>query len=54
MKTKQSENNFKGALGKVFGRRMRRREPLLALNILAFSFSDGCRRTLLEHESVRF
>jgi len=27
MKTKQSEKNFKGALGKVFGRRTRRREP---------------------------
>jgi hypothetical protein len=39
MKTKRSENNFKGALGKAFGRRMRRREPLLALNILGFSFT---------------
>jgi hypothetical protein len=44
MKTKQSENNFKGALGKIFERRRRRRDPLLALNISAF-FNDGWRRT---------
>lgn len=53
MKTKQSENNFKGALRKIFGRRGRKRDPLLALNISAFNFSDGWRRTLSRQESAR-
>ena len=53
MKTKQSENNFKGALRKIFGRRGRKRDPLLALNISAFNFSDGWHRTLSRQESAR-
>jgi hypothetical protein len=54
MKTKQNETNFKGALGKIFGRAGADRIPLLALHIWAFNFSDGWRRTLSRHESARF
>jgi hypothetical protein len=54
MKTRQSENNFKGALRQILGRGGRRQVSLLALNVWAFNFSDGWRRTLSRHESARF
>jgi hypothetical protein len=52
VKTKQRENNFRGALRKIFEHRRCRRDPLPALNISAF-FSDGWRHTLSRHEGAR-
>jgi hypothetical protein len=54
MKAKQSENNFKATLSQILGRNTRRQVSLLALNVWAFNFSDGWRRTLSRHESARF
>ncbi len=54
MKTKQSENNFKGALRKIFGRRVRRHDPMLVLNMSVFNFTDGWSRTFSKYEYARF
>jgi hypothetical protein len=54
MKTKQRENNFRRALGKIFQPSPRRHDAMLVFNMSIFNFTDGWRRTLSKYEYARF
>ena len=54
MKTKQSDSNLKGALRKIFPRRVRRHDPMLVFNMSIFNFTDGWSRTFSKYEYARF
>jgi hypothetical protein len=51
MKTK--EESFSQRLARIFRRRVRRHDPLLAFNISIFNFTDGWNRTFSKYEYER-
>ena len=53
MKAKQLENDFKSKVRRFFGRRIRRHDPMLVVNMSVFNFTDGWSRTFAKHQYAR-
>jgi hypothetical protein len=51
MKTNQT--TLKRALCRIFRPRVRKHDPMLLLNMLAFNFTDGWNRTFSSYEYAR-
>jgi hypothetical protein len=54
MKTKHSQINPKRAMWRIFRRSSRRHDPMLALNMALFNFTDGWNRVLSRDQYARF
>jgi uncharacterized membrane protein len=52
MKIKQSENNFRSTLRKIFRPPARRHDPMLVLNISIFNLTDGWSRTFSKQDAA--
>jgi hypothetical protein len=54
MKTRQRENNFRRTLRKILRPQRSRHNPMLAVNMSVFNFTDGWSRTFSKNEYARF
>jgi len=54
MKNKQTQNNSKRPLLRIFRRSSRRHDPMLVLNMTVFNFTDGWNRAFSREQYARF